>query len=388
MSVDAEGEPTGVHIEASGRGAIAAGSITGPVQTGDHARAVTLAPGVFRTPSEVALPSVGVSNLPRPPVRVFVGRDEHLQRLTELLSASTWPGRGVVGQAVQGLGGIGKSELALQYAATRRGPGVLVWWVTADSPEHLELGLAALAYRLQPAATAAGWSTPEAADWATAWLQTHPGWLLVLDNVDDPADIESLLGQVDTGDVLVTTRRDIGWSRLGLTPLRLDLLDREASVTLLRTIITGSPNQGRPPETGTESVDPDPLVSQHLDRAGDVDLFDVARADDLAAELGDLPLALEQAGAYIAQQRIPIAKYLTRLRAKTSALLDKVAPGHSADRAVARTWDLTLTALVQHAPTALDILLCPRLACPRQPPPLHPHPPTTQPRGNNQRRPR
>ncbi|MFF5076024.1 tetratricopeptide repeat protein [Actinoplanes sp. NPDC000266] len=323
--VDGEREPARVRIEASGPGAVAADLIAGPVLTGDYARAVTLAPGVLQAPGEVDVPAGGMSNLPRPPTRAFVGRDDHLRRLTELLSASTRPGRSVVGQAVQGMGGIGKSELALQYAATRRGPGLLVWWVTADTYDHLSAGLAALAYRLQPAATTAGWSTDEAAEWATAWLQAHSGWLLVLDNADDPADIEQLLGQVDTGDVLITTRCNVGWHRLGLTPLHLGLLERDASITLLRTIVMD-------------------------------DLFDLDRADQLAAELGDLPLALQQAGAYIAQQHVPIGKYLTRLRANMPKLLSKVAPGHAADRAVARTWDLTLAALIREAPTALDIL--------------------------------
>ena len=56
-------------------------------------------------------------------------------------------------------------------------------------------------------------TTADAAGWAAAWLQAHHGWLLVLDNVNDPGDVEPLLGQLTGGHILVTTRRDTGWDQ-------------------------------------------------------------------------------------------------------------------------------------------------------------------------------
>lgn len=96
----------------------------------------------------------------------------------------------MVTQAVFGLGGVGKSELALQYASAHRGDYGLVWWVTAAGAGQAEAGLAALAGRLCPAVAIAG-TTADGA----GWLQSNDRWLLVLDNVEDPADIEPLLGQ-------------------------------------------------------------------------------------------------------------------------------------------------------------------------------------------------
>ena len=98
----------------------------------------------------------------------------------------------------------------------------LRWWITAEDPAQIQAGLAALAARLCPPVATAG-TTAEAAGWAVAWLQAHPGWLLILDNVDDPGDVEPLLGQLTGGHVLITTRRDAGWDRIA-SPIRLDVL--------------------------------------------------------------------------------------------------------------------------------------------------------------------
>ena len=88
-----------------------------------------------------------------------------------------------------------------------------MWWITAADAGQVEAGLAALAGGLCPAVAMAG-TTSDAAGWATGWLQAHDGWLLILDNVEDSADVEPLLGQLGGGRVIVTSRRDstgAGW---------------------------------------------------------------------------------------------------------------------------------------------------------------------------------
>jgi hypothetical protein len=211
----------------------------------------------------------------------------------------------------------------------------VVWWADAETAQTLDSALAALTYRLQPAATAEAWTTTGVADWAVNWLQAHTGWLLILDNVEDPALISSLLGRLPTGDILITTRRDISWHVHGVTPLTLDLLPRPAAITLLQDIT---------PRTSGGAAAPAP------------DGFDSDVADALAAELGDLPLALHQAGAYITANRLPLVTYLQRLRAQTNAMLRKTAHGADANRAVAKVFDLTVETLLQAEPAAVDIL--------------------------------
>ena len=77
---------------------------------------------------------------------------------------------------------------------------------TAADAGQVEAGLAGLAGRLCPVVAVAG-TSGDAAGWATGWLQAHDRWLLILDNVEDPADIEPLLGQLGGGHMIVTSRR-------------------------------------------------------------------------------------------------------------------------------------------------------------------------------------
>ncbi|WP_030455783.1 NB-ARC domain-containing protein [Herbidospora cretacea] len=203
----------------------------------------------------------GLPGLPRPPAAMFLGRRQVLTRLrTTLTTPPKTPGRppsrppaarpaGSAGvepvvitqAAVYGLGGIGKSELALQYAARHRGAYGLVWWIDADTPAQIQTSLAGLTRAICAGAdsvAASAATAQEAADWALAWLAAHPGWLLVFDNVEDAGDLHPYLGRLTGGHVLITTRRDTGWRDLGCTPISLEVLDPEPARQLLTQKIT------------------------------------------------------------------------------------------------------------------------------------------------------
>ena len=269
-------------------------------------------------PAEVAA-APGTHNLPRLPTRVFVGRGSALSKLSGALAGDA---SAVVTQAVYGLGGVGKSELALQYAVARRADYPLIWWITAEDTAQVQAGLAALAARLCRQVATAG-TTAEAAEWGIGWLQAHQGWLLILDNVSDPDDVEPLLGQLPGGHILITTRRDAGWDRIA-SPVRLDVLEPGPAADLITARIGSHGQAGR-------------------DAAGAI-----------AAELGFLPLALDQAAAYITQTRIAPAGYLQRLREHPAAM--HAAGGGQAQRTIARVWDITIDAIAARHPAAVTLL--------------------------------
>jgi hypothetical protein len=280
-------------------------------------RRVELAAGAVPHPAAVDLAGP-VTGLPRRPVRVFEGRDDALTMLARALGAR---GGAVVTQAVYGLGGVGKSELALQYADAHRGDYGLVWWITAADARQVEAGLAGLAGRLCPLVAVAG-TTADAAGWAAGWLQTHDGWLLILDNVEDPIDVDHLLGQLGGGHVIVTSRRDTDWGRLA-DPVQLGVLDPEAAAQIL------------------------------VLRTGQHGTADEEAAGQIAAGLGFLPLALDQAAAYIVQQRISPAAYLVSLRQNPARMH---ATGSGAQQTIARLWDLHITAIRNRSPAAARLL--------------------------------
>ena len=283
----------------------------------NDSRRVELAIGQVPHPAAVGLagPVIG---LPRRPARVFEGRDAALSVLARALDTRSGA---VVTQAVYGLGGVGKSELALQYAYAHRRDYGLTWWITAASAGQLEAGLAQLAGRLCPVVAVAG-TTSDAAGWAAGWLQAHQGWLLILDNVEELADIEPLLGQLGDGHVIVTSRRDTDWGRLA-DPVRLDVLTPAAAAQLL-------------------------FQRTSRDGAADEEV-----AAQIASELGFLPLALDQAAAYVIQQRITLASYLASLRRDPARMYGA---GTSELRTIARLWDLHTVAIHGRSPAAARLL--------------------------------
>ncbi|MEV0536076.1 tetratricopeptide repeat protein [Kitasatospora sp. NPDC050463] len=295
---------------AAGPRSIAAHTV-GIAVTGD----ILLPPVALASARETPAPP-GCNNLgPRP---VCVGREDELAWLRRVLDSD---GSSAVTQSptVHGLGGIGKTTLALSYAHLHRHSYSLRWWINAESPARIEQSLAALATRLAPT-WAANSSEQERATWALNWLYWHQGWLLVLDNAEDPRDLHPYLGSLIGGHLLITTRRATGWPR-GTPTHALGVLAPDEAAALL--------------------CDPDP------------DPHELREARLLAAELGHLPLALDQARAYLDQNRtVGIAAYRRKLGAK----LDKAADGIDAGRTIARVWTQTLEALAGRDPLAVTVL--------------------------------
>jgi len=326
-------------VTASGTRSIAAGGdITGIASTGDYATNVqqtigqaTVMPAEAFTPVTEVVAPPGVGNLPDR-ADLFVGR---AQALAQLDAAFAGPatgdpatpsagGAGVVVQAVHGLGGIGKSTLAARWARDRTGQYNPVWWITADSPAGIDAGLAALAVALQP--VLAGWPGEVLRERAVQWLATHSRWLLILDNVTTPNDIRELLARASGGRYLITSRLATGWHGIA-HPVRLDVLSPGEALDLLTRILTH-----------------DPAAAPDLDLEG-------LRA--VCQELGYLPLAIEQAGAFMAQTTTKPTDYLDLLAAYPAAMY--AAGGETADRSIARIWRITLDHLAD-TPLAGNLL--------------------------------
>lgn len=298
---------------ASGERSIAINTQGGPflgvASTGDHTTIVHVSPQELRPPASVDAPP-GVVRLPALHAS-FVGRARELALLDDALNGS---GAAVV-HALHGLGGVGKSTLAAHWAATRREVDNPLWWITADSAGALAAGLAALAAAIQPALS----RLPEdqLKERALQWLANHDGWLLVLDNVTNPDDVQPLLAHADKGRILITSRRASGWHDTAV-PVRLDTLAPDEAQTLLTRILTGD---------GTRP-------------AADLD-----GAAELCAEVGFLPLAIEQAGAYIVQAAITPRAYLRLLAEDPAYMYRKAKEGYDSERTIARIWAITLDRL-------------------------------------------
>ena len=248
----------------------------------------------------------------------FTGRNTFLQVLKKELTIS-----GAV--AICGLGGIGKTQVAVEYAYRNRSDYEDVFWVRSDTNSALHEGFVKIAVLLGLPENSAQKQTT-AVEAVKQWLERSSDWLLILDNADMPDLVKPYLPRDRKGQVLFTSRTRV-WHGVA-RPLELGELQPDAASEFL------SKRTERSDRSSTESR---------------------AQAE-LARELGYLPLALEQAGAYIAETQARYQDYLASYRKRRLALIERHMPvtGHYAG-SVATTWSLNFTALEQ-TPAAADML--------------------------------
>src|SRR5438876_4624070 len=150
---------------------------------------------------------VPIWNVPYQRNPQFTGRKDVLKRLYEAQRASkmatlTQP------QAISGLGGIGKTQTAIEYAYRYCDEYQLVLWARAETREDLVADVVTMAALLNlPEKNAQEQSTTITA--VKRWLETHPGWLLILDNADDLTIVRDFLPVGNTGHILLTTRAQV-----------------------------------------------------------------------------------------------------------------------------------------------------------------------------------
>ncbi len=216
---------------------------------------------------------------------LFIGRDGFLQQLREKFEAARAAGRWP-NQAVCGVGGLGKTQVAVEYAVKYRDEYTAVLMVNADTPESLRSGLAKLAGVLHSGLDPA---TPDdAKERATLdWLRQHPGWLLIVDNADTAAardEVTRRLSQWADGHVLITARFH-QWPK-SVEALDLHVLSVEDAARFLLQATDGKRRVSSDDEQQARQL------------AGD--------------DLDGLCLALEQAAAYIEEKEITFAEYRRR----------------------------------------------------------------------------
>lgn len=247
---------------------------------------------------------------------IFVGREELLEDLHNKLHECSKSENKITISACAGLGGIGKTQLALQYLRNTRYPYTLKAWFSAEHPEKLHKQYADFARSLKFADKNA--STKKIITFIKDYLQHHPGWLIIYDNVTSYKEIEPFLP--DKGGYVILTTRNRSWPE-NFKMLPIDVMSEKEAVNTIQS-----------------------LIKKNID---DEEKRDVK---ELVKMLGYLPLALAQAGAYIYQNNLPIQAYLNLYKNYEIELLeDKTLPKGSDVLPVAVTWNISLDAITKEA---------------------------------------
>jgi len=262
----------------------------------------------------------------------FTGREDVLNQLHQTLHAETTVALSHP-QGIGGLGGIGKTQTALEYAYRYRAEYAAIFWVRADSRPALTSSLVELAHVLE---------LPERHEQdqeilvqaVLRWFRLHPDWLLIYDNIDNLSIAEPFLPKAGTGHLLFTTRAHA----FGELAQRVEIQQMEPEIGALLLLRRASL-----------------LAIQATLNLANPDDQSIARA--ISQELDGLPLALDQAGAYIKEVPCPLPDYLGRYQTRRSDLLrERGSFDQGYPASVATTWSLSFEKIRQTIPASAELL--------------------------------
>ena len=272
--------------------------------------------------------------VPHPQNRRFVGRYREFEKLRRLFSSLD--GNSHYSVAIFGLGGVGKSQVASEFAYRYKSKYSSVFWVNGSSRQKLVNDYVGIASKMLNTSVADKY--PEGiAKALKIWLDSEEAaahkWLLIVDGADNINKIQDLLPQA--GHLLVTTRDQLAVGSVLYDGVEIEQMGLEEATDLFR-----------------RSVDVD---------EEDWDAEKLGLALNIVKELGYLPLAIEQSAAYIRETRCSLAKYLELWKTSRIALLDRPSKrrpnfSHENGRTIATTWTVSFQKLAIESSTAADLL--------------------------------
>jgi hypothetical protein len=257
-----------------------------------------------------------IRRIPHPRNPNFIGREDYLERLHQELNSGKFA---AVTQAIAGLGGIGKTQLALEYSYRYDDEYNVIWWVRSEQEETRLDDLQALGQTLGQSTS--GMEVSQSITATLGWLDRNDKWLLVFDNVERPSHIRDLLPKARRGHIIITSRYH-AWQEVAQTV----------------SLAVWSPG---------EAIS---YLSKRTRQQNDTAAAAIAEA------LGYLPLALVQAAAYIEETGCSFAHYLELFQAHPAETLQRRPNASDAEKVIATIWEIAFQRVAETNPQAVELL--------------------------------
>ncbi|HRQ79681.1 MAG TPA: toll/interleukin-1 receptor domain-containing protein [Azospirillaceae bacterium] len=267
-----------------------------------------------KTTAAVSIPPAPQHHLPIPRNRLFTGRDDDLKWIADTLAS------GRPAALLHGMGGVGKTQTAAEYAHRHADSYKVAWWVAAQTGAEADAGYGALAEVLK----LPGYdprNNEQTRQAVLGWMARESGWLVVLDNAESPKDLAPWLPATAKGHLLITSRNGNWANRAAVHDLDVWSISQAADFL--------------------------------LERSGDNDR---AAAEKLGAALGCLPLACETAAAYVAETGGSLARYAELLAKQPVKLLDFLPQDTIYARSLPQVIHLATEAVERESSLAAEIL--------------------------------
>lgn len=258
----------------------------------------------------------------------FLGRESQMGILEETLGPEK-NRDGMRAMAIHGIGGVGKTQLALQYANTSLEVYDLIAWVPAESQIKLVQALSAFAKKLSLVEEQDQMENSQVVQRLKDWLNTSgKDFLLIFDNVDDAEILEQIWPASSHASVIITTRSPSVASRRSNKTLRLECFPLESAAEVIYTLSGKRPSQDD----------------------------DVAAAVELCGLLGGLPLAMEQVAAFIRDRESLFSEFLLIFKKSAEKVFARTRALDGYEHTVTTVWNLSLGQLSEEAQILHNVL--------------------------------